>query len=70
MVNPDIHHGSYGVWSVRGTGTSATVTIPESVLPDSGVFRVSAAGCETIGKSSVNPDGGQNCGVGVLPFVR
>jgi hypothetical protein len=70
LVNPDIHNGSYGVFKASGVGDSATVTIPASVLPASGTFRVAAVGCETIGNSAANPNGGQNCGVGVLPFTK
>jgi hypothetical protein len=68
MVNPDIHHGSLGSYHVNGTGTKLTVTIPGSEIP-TGIFRVAAAACERVGVSAANPTGGQNCGVGVIPFL-
>ncbi|MGH8984906.1 MAG: hypothetical protein ACRDY6_13670 [Acidimicrobiia bacterium] len=67
-INPNVHGGSFGSWVARGSGTSFTLTIPDSAIP-SGLFRVMAVGCERVGSSSANPIGGQNCGVGVVPFL-
>lgn len=66
-VNPNVHGGSFGSWKLSGSGTAATVTIPNEVIP-SGLFRVMAVGCERLGTSNANPVGGQSCGVGVIPF--
>jgi len=66
-VNPNVHGGSFGPWSLAGAGASATVTIPNAVIPP-GPFRVMAVGCERLPASAANPAGGQSCGVGVLPF--
>jgi hypothetical protein len=68
-VNPDIHGGSYGIFHVAGTGSGTTITIPNSVIPKNEVFYVQAVAAERIGTSSANPVGGQNAGVGVIPFL-
>jgi hypothetical protein len=66
-VNPNVHAGTFGSWQARGTGTSGHVTIPDASIP-AAEFRVMGAGCENVGKSTANPNGGVNCGVGVLTF--
>lgn len=70
-VDPAIHHGSYGRIVAQGTGTGFTADFA-AVLPllSPGLHWIMAAGCENLGPSPTNPIGGQNCGVGVVPFIK
>lgn len=62
-VDPDLHHGTFGVVVARGVGTSVTPTIPVSVLQP-GVHKLMVMGCERIAQPS-----GSACALGVIPFV-
>lgn len=68
-IDPDIHAGTYSrvgkVW--RGTGTAWSVTVNRADLAP-GIHTLMVAGAANIGVSATNPKGGQNVGVGVIPF--